>query len=184
MRTPIARAASAATNGVGCPVLLAPSVIRTMTLASRRQVLELAEAHGERGADRGAVRQETDVDPAEHAVEKVGVGRERCLEEGAAGEDDKAQEVALAPRDEIGQDLARHHQAVPRLEVASLHAARDVERDHDVPGLAVDLADLVRHLRPRERQDQEHEAGQSECRRKPLPPSPAAHRRAGEKGHP
>ena len=95
IRTPIARAASAATSGDGWPVLLAPSVMSTITLAVR-QILELGEAHRERRADRGAVGQHPDVDPPEHPLEEIGVGRERRLEKGAAGEDHQPEQVALA----------------------------------------------------------------------------------------
>ena len=103
IRTPIARAASAATSGDGLPVLLAPSVISTITLAFDGRSLSCVEAHRERGADRGAVGQHADVDPAEHPLEQVGVGRERRLQEGAAGEDHQAEQVALALAGEVGR---------------------------------------------------------------------------------
>ena len=114
IRTPMARAASAATKGPGDPVLFAPSVISTMALARLGQILELAEAERECGADAGAVGELADLHPAEHLAQQLGVGRERCLQEGAAGEDHQAEEVALAPPGEVAQHLARHLQPVAR----------------------------------------------------------------------
>ena len=85
---------------------------------------------------------------------------------------------------EVAQRLAGDHQPVARLEVARLHAARDVERDHDVPRLAPDLAHLVRHLRARERHDQQGERQRAERVGEPGPPAATRDRRAGEEREP
>ena len=73
---------------------------------------------------------------------------------------------------------------VAGLEVARLHAAGDVERDHDVARLAPDLPHLVRHLRPGQRHDQEREPDQPERVRQPGPAAPARDRRAGQEREP
>jgi hypothetical protein len=44
------------------------------------------------------------------------------------------------------------------LKVSSLHAAGDIEREHDVAGTKPDLAQVPELLRPSQREDQEHRA--------------------------
>ena len=81
---------------------------------------------------------------------------------------------------ELGQHRARHLEPVARLEVGRLHAAGDVQREHDVPRLAPDLPDLVRDLRPRQRADQQHQRGEPERIGQAAPACPATGRRVVE----
>ena len=147
----------------------------------RRQLLELAQGERERGADGGAVGQESDVHPIEHLAEQVGIGGERRLEEGAAGEDHEADEIALTPPRELGEHAARDLEPVAGLEVRRLHAARDVQRDHDVARLAADLLHVVRLLRPCERHDEKRETADPERVGQPAPARRASHGRVVEK---
>ena len=109
---------------------------------------------------------------------QVRVGREGRLKERAARENHEPEEVTLAMAHEVGEHLARDHESVAGLEVAGLHAARNVERDHDVSRAAVDLADLVGHLGSRERHDERRQGDETKRFGQPLPACAATDRRA------
>ena len=93
----------------------------------------------------------------------IRVVRKRRLRERAPREYHQPKEIAPAPRDEIGQHPLGHLDAIARPEIERLHAARDIQREHDVA--AVDRRVMVfalgtrasqRHDEKRERDRPEH----------------------------
>ena len=70
-------------------------------------------------------------------------------------------QVALSLLHELVQYPARHLQPVARLEVSRLHAAGDVECDHDIARAQLDLADVVSQLGTGPCHDQERDSGQA-----------------------
>ena len=85
------------------------------------------------------------------------VERQRALAERGAGEADQADAVVGPLVDEIARGLLRHHQAVRRLEVLGRHARRDIDREHDVDPLGLDLALAQPLLRACHREQRERE---------------------------
>ena len=142
--------------------MLAPSVMRTIALARLGRSLSWLSAEREGGADPGSVRQLPDLHPLQHLAEQSGVRRKRGLEKRPPGENDETEQVAVAATGEVTQHAAGDLEPVPRLEVGRLHAAGDVEREHEIPCLAADLAHFVGDLRPRQRGYQQHQGGDPE----------------------
>ncbi len=126
--------------------------------------------------------QEADVHPLQQPVEQVQVRRERRLQEGLAGEDHQAHEITLPTAHELAQDLLGHRHPVAGLEVGGLHAARDIEDQHDVAGAEPDRLDPAGNLGPGQGEDEESQTTDGESGRQRAPPAPRGRRRAAEPG--
>ena len=162
IRTPIARAASAATNGPGRAGVVGAVGDEDDRAGPAGQVLELAQRERERGADAGAVGELPDLHPLQHLAEQLGVGRERRLEERAAGEDDQAEEVALAPPGEVAQHRRATSSRLPGLKSVAFMLLEMSSASMRFRALLRTSRTSCGDLRPRERHDQQRRARRSE----------------------
>ena len=126
-------------------------------------LFEARECNTESVADGGAVLNHADFQSFHLAAEPrviEGQGRERVS---AAGKNHHADAVVAPLGNEGLNDRLDRLQPVDSLAIAlvifRLHRAGKIDREHEIVALLLDLAFVLDDLRPRERNDQEHEAG-------------------------
>jgi hypothetical protein len=144
-----------------------PGVVRTIGdehngAGLDREVFELIETESERGTDGCSIGQHADIHLLQHLPKQRQVWCEWSLQEGAAGKEYEANKVALPSLDELGDHPAGDRETIARLEVSCLHAARNVQGEHDVAGTKPDLSHIPGGLRSREGEDQQGGAEDSE----------------------
>src|SRR5580692_1120157 len=152
--------------------------------ALAREILEVTLAHGQGGADRGAIGQHADVGAVQQLEHDIRIGRQRGLCERTSREHHQSQKIAAAPRDKVAQYPLRYLDPVTGPEIEGFHAARDVEREHDVAAAHGRI--VPQSIRPRasERHDDQREPQRAHHRWQAQPPHPARGRLAIEKRHP
>jgi hypothetical protein len=158
-------------------------------VASRR-------AEPDRLAERRRVADQPGVDPRERLLHEPVIDGERALREGVLAEHDQADAVAAARAHDVGDDalgeLEPRHLAALELRVEREHAARGVERDHEVDARARSRVlghepDRARRGEREQRErdardgDQEREVGRA-CAAAPPPPRAGTRSRAVRAG--
>ena len=144
-------------------------------------LLQPRHGRGQAEADRRAVVDQPDLDLVEEAGQDRMVQRQRALREGARREDDQADPVVGTAGDEVADHGLGRAEPVQRLEVERPHAAADVQGDHDVDALALDLLRAMRLARPRRRHDQQRHGqadSQGSSAHRAHPPARARRRRS------
>ena len=101
--------------------------------------------------DGGAVSNGADVNVLELRQEDVVIESERRFRERVTREDHHPEAIVITPLDEIGDDVLADRQTVAGFEVFRKHAPRDIDDEHDVDALGVDLFARGAFLRPGER---------------------------------
>ena len=160
-------------------------------LVLRVRRLEEPDAQADRVADHRVRAGHAGPGLVEKGAAGAEVARERRLEVGPVSEDDEAQPVALAARDEVLEhELHRLEpvEALPvgRHEVPRLHGLREIDREQQV---ARGVGLVQRRLHPLRPRQGEHDEGPGERGDEPLQDRPPEHRRpssgglAGGRGH-
>jgi hypothetical protein len=141
-------------------------------LLLRRRVLEPRHGIGEPHADRGArAVQRADLEPVDHRLQDLAVERQRTQRHGAVAEHDEPDAVTAPPRRELLGAHLGGSDAVG-LEIRRRHRLGDVEAEHDVDTVRLDLLEHASALRTCERHHREHEG--SDVERQHHEPQPAA----------